>query len=89
MEIDKIPLIKRLNEFALELPPEHRSELYRIAENFLCVGVKQGIFVGIPEGIRAGQGRLANPAPKEEEQKGDEQRECMAYLSEKAQECEV
>jgi len=43
-EMERIPAITGLNQFAEKLQPEHRGELYRIAEAFLNIGAMHGVF---------------------------------------------
>jgi hypothetical protein len=38
------PVIQKLDEYARELPPEHRAMLYKVAYDFLAVGCSNGIF---------------------------------------------
>jgi len=44
MMIEEAPVIKRLDEFAAELPPEYRTRLYATIEGFLAIGMANGIY---------------------------------------------
>ena len=69
-DIERTPILQRLEKFAQELPKEHRAELFRTAEAFLCVGAMHGAFAGLSSGTS----------------KGDQQKEYMEYLQRKAKE---
>ena len=75
-DLDKIPAIQNLNEFAQRLPPEHRSKLYETIESFLCIGAMHGAFAGLDSAY-------------EITSEGDKQKLYMAYLSRKAEEHRV
>ena len=53
IEAERVPAVQDLDHFAQQLPPEHRAKLYRVAEDWLCIGVGRGILIGamgkIPE----------------------------------------
>ena len=70
-QIENIPAIEGLNQFAAKLAPEHRQELYRTVEGFMDIGVMNGIFSALisPE---------ISPA--------DKQADYKAYLQKKAAE---
>ena len=76
MNPEGVPLIKSLNAYAEKLSPEHRSELYRFAESFLCVGVKNGIFIGALDALGT-------------KSENDDQKKWIEYLTKKREENRV
>jgi len=73
MGIENHPIIQDLENFAQLLPEEHRAKLYTTVKEFLKVGAMHGTFEGLTS--------FAGVTPEE-----DQQRECIAYLSAKAEE---
>ncbi|MCX6722374.1 MAG: hypothetical protein NTY04_04320 [Candidatus Staskawiczbacteria bacterium] len=71
--IDSVPAIVSLNQFAEKLPPEHREKLYSIVHDFLAIGGSFGVFAGLAGAVGTTS-------------EGDQQREWMAYLAKKADE---
>lgn len=89
MNIENVPLIVSFNNWAKELPPEHRSKAYKFAESFLCVGGMHGAFVGAHGAIASISGAISDSEDVPKKSSGDEQKEYMAYLQAKAEENKV
>lgn len=54
-EMESIPAIAKLNQFAERLPPEFRKELYETAYGFLSIGAMFGIFAGFAGAMHTGK----------------------------------
>jgi hypothetical protein len=75
-KIENVPLIEDLEKFVSELRPEHRPMLFRMAEAFLCVGAMHGAFTGLASAMHTTS-------------QGDQQKEWIAYLQKRREECAV
>jgi len=48
MGVEELSAINALDDFAECLPPEHRANLYKVADTFLHIGAEIGVRKGNP-----------------------------------------